>query len=321
VHTVCSTCKCTQHHTQRQEAYLDCTHQAHIVIHTHYAQVDANVEVDKATTDTNLTAMHTAALEGHSDVVRALAAANADINKVTTGEGMTALFQACCDGRTDVVRALVDANGDVNKPSLYDSTTPLDIARTFSYTDIEKILLEANAKAGTIIAPLPSTDTAETMSTSVATVAECSSPGETKERRSSPPPSSPSPSLSASSSPPPSSPSPPSRSSSFGVVQLLVAALNNRLDVVESLMESDVDVNAVSLDTAQTALHLAALKGNLEVATALLAGGADVAKKDKDGATPLDVARRNDHRDVEVALIEASTDKNLKAQVLVDKSD
>jgi ankyrin repeat protein len=268
--------------------------------------VDANAEVDLATTDTNLTAMLAAALEGHSDVVRALAAANADVNKVTTGEGMTALFQACCDGRTDVVRALVDANADVNKPSLYDSTRPLDIARTFSYTDIEKILLEANAEAGVTIAPLSSgTDTTETMSTSGASNTECSSPGKTKER-----PSASSSTLStASLLASPSPPSPPPLSS-FGVVQILVAALNNRLDVLQSLMESDVDVNAVSLDTAQTALHLAALKGNLEVATALLAGGADVAKKDKDGATPLNVARTNGHRDVEVALINASTDKN-----------
>eukprot|EP00656_Telonema_subtile_P001202 TRINITY_DN1055_c0_g1_i6.p1 TRINITY_DN1055_c0_g1~~TRINITY_DN1055_c0_g1_i6.p1 ORF type:complete len:163 (+),score=51.72 TRINITY_DN1055_c0_g1_i6:81-569(+) len=49
-------------------------------------------------------------------------------------------------------------------------------------------------------------------------------------------------------------------------------------------------------------LHLAAHYGDLEIAELLLASGADVTVRCKDGSTPLDMARKAQHTDVVQAL-------------------
>jgi len=52
----------------------------------------------------------------------------------------------------------------------------------------------------------------------------------------------------------------------------------------------------------RTALHIAAIKGNLAIATRLLEGGADLTLRDKSGDTALDDARSRGHSEV-VALL------------------
>ena len=54
-----------------------------------------------------------------------------------------------------------------------------------------------------------------------------------------------------------------------------------------------------------TPLHLAALNGHAETATALIDRGADVNAKSTDGATPLFVARLHQHTETIRILIDA----------------
>ena len=55
-------------------------------------------------------------------------------------------------------------------------------------------------------------------------------------------------------------------------------------------------------DYGDTALHKAAFRGNLAIATRLLEGGADLTLRDKHGDTALDDARSRGHSEV-VALL------------------
>ena len=56
------------------------------------------------------------------------------------------------------------------------------------------------------------------------------------------------------------------------------------------LIQAGGDVNEQN-ETGRTSLHLASMKGHVEVITALLAGGADKTIEDELGDTPHDVAK------------------------------
>jgi ankyrin repeat protein len=58
-------------------------------------------------------------------------------------------------------------------------------------------------------------------------------------------------------------------------------------DVVRALVQAGANVNACGAVKHCTALHMAARRGNVEVAKALLDCGADIAAKDTRGDTPL----------------------------------
>ena len=60
-------------------------------------------------------------------------------------------------------------------------------------------------------------------------------------------------------------------------------------------------------------LLFAAQEGSVQVATLLLAKGADVNKAAKDGQTPLYIASRFGHKDVVVTLLAAGADKTAEA--------
>jgi ankyrin repeat protein len=67
--------------------------------------------------------------------------------------------------------------------------------------------------------------------------------------------------------------------------------------VVRALLRAGADVNACSGVTRATALHMAARRGHVEIARALLEAGAAVNVQDRKGDTPLQRAincRRNE---------------------------
>lgn len=78
--------------------------------------------------------------------------------------------------------------------------------------------------------------------------------------------------------------------------QALHAAMAGRagVRVVSRLLARGADVNARAAG-GHTALHEAALRGNMELAQLLLAHGADAAIRNQDGHTPLDVAEAKGH--------------------------
>ena len=113
----------------------------------------------------------------------------------------------------------------------------------------------------------------------------------------------------------------PSETKGNGVVQVLFAASENRLDVLNALIDGNVDVNASSIGGSKsTALCFAASKGHLDIVNALIAAGADVNKARWNGDTPLDIARRGGHREVEAALTAVgATTKSALAAVAGEK--
>jgi ankyrin repeat protein len=82
------------------------------------------------------------------------------------------------------------------------------------------------------------------------------------------------------------------------------AMLVAREPVVAALLEGGADVRAVG-SAGQTALHGAALLGNLETVKLLLQAGADPALADSAGNTPLHLAAQLGNGDVLAVLIEA----------------
>jgi acyl-CoA-binding protein len=65
-------------------------------------------------------------------------------------------------------------------------------------------------------------------------------------------------------------------------------------------------------DMSQTALHLAADRGQLEAVTTLLSHGANIDVQDEDGLTPLHTAVMCEHEDVVRVLLEGGADFNLE---------
>ena len=70
--------------------------------------------------------------------------------------------------------------------------------------------------------------------------------------------------------------------------------------IVKRLLDAGADVNAQMTTSKNTALHLAASRGSLQLCQALMEKGADATLKDRGGLTAIDVAQRNRYREVVV---------------------
>jgi ankyrin repeat protein len=95
-----------------------------------------------------------------------------------------------------------------------------------------------------------------------------------------------------------------------GETPLHVAATFDQKDIVELLLAKGADVNAKGKDGR--APLLATVYHNVDLVKAMIAAGADVNTKDKDGWTPLIQAADLGHADIVKALIAAHADMNAK---------
>ena len=94
-------------------------------------------------------------------------------------------------------------------------------------------------------------------------------------------------------------------------VDLFTAAAMNAQQALERLLaDPNIDINARTAD-GKTALHLSAERGNFYATQRLLAAGADILAKDKDGKLPLEAAIDAEHALVVSVLLEA-VDLNTK---------
>ena len=94
-------------------------------------------------------------------------------------------------------------------------------------------------------------------------------------------------------------------------VDLFTAAAMNAQQALERLLaDPNIDINARTAD-GNTALHLSAERGNFYATQRLLAAGADIFAKDKDGKLPLEAAIAAEHALVVSVLLEA-VDLNAK---------
>ena len=112
----------------------------------HSAAVKRHVNVVKILLEYNadvndgVTALYTAAQEGHVDVVKTLLENIADVN-ASRHTGATALYVAAQEGHIDVVKTLLVNKADVNArlKGLFGEK-PIDVARRNNYSEIVKIL-------------------------------------------------------------------------------------------------------------------------------------------------------------------------------------
>jgi ankyrin repeat protein len=95
---------------------------------------------------------------------------------------------------------------------------------------------------------------------------------------------------------------------SCGATPLMIAAFNNRRDVVEVLLEEKlVDVRQTN-HYLSTALHYAAQRGNADIIDMIALKRAEVDALDKHGDTPMSWAARNGHFDAVRKFLELRAD-------------
>lgn len=86
-----------------------------------------------------------------------------------------------------------------------------------------------------------------------------------------------------------------------GPEPLYDAVLQNRSDVIRTLIAAGAPVNAIAasgLNRGMAPLHLAADQGRMEALQALLDGGANPSLRTKDGKTARDLAIRSRHYEI-----------------------
>lgn len=93
-----------------------------------------------------------------------------------------------------------------------------------------------------------------------------------------------------------------------GATPLIIAALANRLDVLERIIEQGGNVNAVDKEYKTTALHAAAANHSLPSVTLLISKGAFVDPIDKYGFTPLHYAAQTGDTGVIAFLVKKGAD-------------
>jgi len=93
------------------------------------------------------------------------------------------------------------------------------------------------------------------------------------------------------------------------------ASVHGHLDVIKLLVERGADVNASN--HGWTPLHEAASRGHLNVVKFLVERGADVNARDREGRTPLDLARREMYWNVADFLEKAAKDKSEASKISV----
>ncbi len=94
-------------------------------------------------------------------------------------------------------------------------------------------------------------------------------------------------------------------------LELIEAAKNGELQVVERLLSSGAQVNEQD-DQGWTPLNWAASNGNVEIVTLLLEHGADVTMTDRDNRTSLMTANAANYREVAALLTEAEKKRGVQ---------
>ena len=90
-----------------------------------------------------------------------------------------------------------------------------------------------------------------------------------------------------------------------GLLPLHLAALSGSADVIKTLLAHGADVSALTRDSHESALHIAAAWGRLEAVRVLLDAGASSLAKDSKGRTPVDRAAANNLNEIVLVLNKA----------------
>lgn len=101
-----------------------------------------------AANERSLTALHMAAYNGHSDIVKLLLAHDVEVDP-RDAEGKTPLLHACTGPFANTVEILIDAGADVNAAESTESFTPLMMAAGLGQTEVVELLLRHDADKST----------------------------------------------------------------------------------------------------------------------------------------------------------------------------
>jgi len=240
--------------------------------HTDVVKVllDSKVDVNVGRPADGVTPLHIAAQERHTEVAKLLLDNKADINARVLTYGATPLYIASQSEHRDIVDLLLAYNADVNASCTDDGATPLHIVSWSGNTQLVKLLLDhkadVNASRHTDGAT-PLYAAAQNGHTEVVKLLLDNSANVNASVH------------------------------TDGSTPLYIASQNHCVEVVKLLLENKADVNAACTDDDATPLFIAAEKGNTEVVKVLLDNGADVNLRACNGEKPVDAARRNHHSD------------------------
>jgi hypothetical protein len=99
---------------------------------------------------------------------------------------------------------------------------------------------------------------------------------------------------------------------------IFIAAVGNKLSIVDFLLEKGVDINKIH-EGGKSLLHLATENNNAELVELLIRRGADLQQKNSQLETSVDIARNHKYWDISYAIRKAISDQ--KQQLEITSSD
>ncbi|XP_014278502.1 putative ankyrin repeat protein RF_0381 [Halyomorpha halys] len=226
-----------------------------------------NKGVSVNTTIGGRSALHVAAMNGHTKIFYLLVERGANIH-APRFKGRTVLHYAIEGHENAIVEYLIKRGLDVN-PKAGDSESPLTLAAFSGNYIIIKTLIKYGADVGLMNGmPLLIAIFSSNVN-SIKAVNVLLDNGADVEAK-----------------------------GSYGVTSLIAAVFTGNEDKVEALLNRGASVDATDDARGNTALHLAAKKGYLKIAEILLKHGHKIDIKNNDGKTPLDEAIEGRHSSI-----------------------
>jgi ankyrin repeat protein/beta-lactamase regulating signal transducer with metallopeptidase domain len=250
------------------------------------AMVDALIAKAGDTIAAKWAPLHAAVASGDLQAVEDLLAKGADVNAKGEGGnakgegGLSALHVAAGKGHKDITELLITRGADVNEKAKFDDWkhggwTPLYFAIWQGHSDVAERLLakgaDVNVKDERNLMPLHLAiysgpkDLAELLIVRGADINE---------------------------------------KGTWGQTPLHIAAGKGYTDIVRMLLDRGADPNAKENERSGTPLHSAANGGHKAIAELLISKGVDVNAKNRDGKTPMSLAKEKGHTEFVTVLRE-----------------
>ncbi|UYM16675.1 ankyrin repeat domain-containing protein [Endozoicomonas euniceicola] len=244
--------------------------------------IDAGAVVDAALRADGLTLLHIAADKGYTECLKVLIKAGAAVDAALTTNGATPLHLAAQGGHTECLKVLIKAGAAVDAALTTNGATPLHLAAQGGHTECLKVLI----KAGAAVDAALTTNGA----TPLHIAAQCGHTGGVELL------------IKAGAAV-------DAVRTTDGTTPLYSAAKYGYTGCMELLIKAGAAVDAARTTFGDTPLHLSAYKGHNGCVELLIKARADVkATLTADGRIPLHFAAENNHTECVELLIKAGAD-------------